>query len=183
MPRVGHPFQLKFMLRHLRAATAIAAVGTLAACGGGGGSGTPAQPQSVKISGTVADGPLQGIDLDMHEIGELAPVVAALCALASSPSRLRGLAHIRGHETDRLSALTAELGALGCQVEEHPDGLDLSPAPMRGGRFRTYDDHRMAMALALLGLRVEGIEIEDPGVVAKSFPTYWSALGALQRPG
>ena len=130
-----------------------------------------------------ADGPLQGIDLDMREIGELAPVVAALCALASSPSRLRGLAHIRGHETDRLSALTTELTALGCQVEEHPDGLDLSPAPMRGGRFRTYDDHRMAHAAVVLGLRVEGIEVENIATTAKTFPGFEQVWQSMVEPG
>ncbi len=128
---------------------------------------------------------LTGIDLDMREIGELAPVVAAVCALADGPSRLRGLAHIRGHETDRLRALTRELGGLGCRVEEHHDGLDITPAPMHGGLFHTYDDHRMAHAAAVVGLRVSGVEVEDVATTAKTFPGFervWGSMVAADGP-
>lgn len=115
---------------------------------------------------------LAGLDLDMREIGELAPAVAALCALAETPSRLRGLAHVRGHETDRLAALTRELTTLGGDVVEHEDGLDITPAPLRGGRFATYDDHRMVHAAAIIGLRVPGVLVEGAGTTAKTFPGF-----------
>ncbi len=128
---------------------------------------------------TVRGGDLHGIDLDMRDIGELAPVVAALAALADSPSRLRGLAHIRGHETDRLAALHRELTALGGRVTEHADGLDLAPAPLHGGRFATYADHRMAHAGALLGLVVPGVEVEDVATTAKTFPGFAAAWASL----
>ncbi len=111
----------------------------------------------------------------MRDIGELAPAVAALCALADTPSRLRGLAHIRGHETDRLAALRHELNALGGDVTEHHDGLDLRPAPLHGGRFATYADHRMVHAAAILGLRVPGLLVEDVGTTAKTFPGFEEA--------
>jgi 3-phosphoshikimate 1-carboxyvinyltransferase len=134
-------------------------------------------------AGLVARGAqrLVGLDLDMREVGELAPTVAALCALAETPSRLRGLAHIRGHETDRLSALARELTALGGDVTEHADGLDIRPALLHGGRFATYDDHRMAHAAAVVGLRVPGVLVEDVGTTAKTFPGFvatWSATVA-----
>ena len=138
----------------------------------------------VRLDGdglTVRGGGLHGIDLDMREIGELAPAVAALAALADTPSRLRGLAHIRGHETDRLAALHRELTNLGGRVTEHADGLDLDPAPLHGGRFATYADHRMAHAGALLGLVVPGVVVEDVATTAKTFPGFadaWTGLVA-----
>ncbi len=129
---------------------------------------------------TVAsDGTIGGIDVDMHDVGELTPVVAALAALADSPSYLRGIAHLRHHETDRLAALTAELNALGGHAEELDDGLMIRPAPLRGGLFHTYADHRMVMAAAVLGLRVPGVVIEDIATVGKTLPTFthlWSEM-------
>jgi len=122
---------------------------------------------------------LLGIDADLHDVGELAPAIAALCALASTPSHLRGIAHIRGHETDRLAALAAELGALGADVTEHPDGLSLRPAPFTGGVFHTYADHRIATAGALIGLAVPGIAVDDIGCTDKTipdFPARWAAV-------
>ena len=127
---------------------------------------------------TAGDG-IGGIDVDLHDSSELTPVVAALCALAEAPSVIRGVAHIRGHETDRLAALRTELGALGTQVEETDDGLRITPAPLRGGRFHTYADHRMVMAAAVLGLAVPGVVVEDVGTVAKTMPgftTLWSRM-------
>ncbi|MBB2985817.1 3-phosphoshikimate 1-carboxyvinyltransferase [Terracoccus luteus] len=115
---------------------------------------------------------LVGIDIDLHDAAELTPTVAALAALASTPSWLRGVAHIRGHETDRLAALSAELGRLGGDVEETDDGLRIRPAVLRGGRFRTYHDHRMATAGAILGLRVDGVTVEDVGTTAKTLPDF-----------
>ncbi len=122
---------------------------------------------------------LLGLDVDLHDVGELAPAVAALCALASTPSHLRGIAHIRGHETDRLAALAAELGALGADVTEHPDGLTLRPAPLTGGVFHTYADHRMAHAGVIVGAAVPGVLVEDVATTSKTFPDFpgfWTAL-------
>ena len=122
---------------------------------------------------------LSGIDLDLHDAGELAPAVAALCALAESPSHLRGIAHIRGHETDRLAALAAELGRLGADVTEHDDGLSFRPAPLHGGVFHTYADHRMAHAGVILGAAVDGVLVENVGTTAKTFTDFapfWAGL-------
>ncbi|WP_081747650.1 3-phosphoshikimate 1-carboxyvinyltransferase [Arthrobacter sp. Br18] len=122
------------------------------------------------------------------DTSELAPTVAALCALADSPSTLTGIAHLRGHETDRLAALATEINALGGNVQETADGLVITPAALHGGTFRTYDDHRMATAGAILGLAVDGIEIENIGTTAKTmpeFPELWLGLvrtGAAQSP-
>jgi 3-phosphoshikimate 1-carboxyvinyltransferase len=122
---------------------------------------------------------LQGIDHDLHDVGELAPAVAALCALAGSPSHLRGIAHIRGHETDRLAALATELGALGADVSEHADGLSIRPAPLHGGVFHTYADHRMAHAGVIVAAAVDGVLVEDVDTTAKTFPDFarfWASL-------
>lgn len=124
---------------------------------------------------------LEGIDVDLHDVGELTPVVAALCALAGSPSHLRGVEHIRHHETDRLAALARELGALGADVVEHPDGLSLRPAVLRGGVFHTYADHRMAHAGVVVGAAVDGVLVEDVATTAKTFTDFagaWSGLFA-----
>lgn len=122
---------------------------------------------------------LVGIDVDLHDVGELAPAVAALCALASTPSHLRGIAHIRGHETDRLAALARELGGLGADVVEHPDGLSLRPATLAGGVFHTYADHRMAHAGVIVGAAVPGVLVENVATTSKTFPDFagfWSTL-------
>jgi 3-phosphoshikimate 1-carboxyvinyltransferase len=120
---------------------------------------------------TGGDGILP-VDVDLHDSSELTPVVAALCALADGPSVIRGVAHIRGHETDRLSALRAELEALGAEVAETDDGLRIVPRPLHGGRVHTYADHRMVMAAAVLGLAVPGVVVEDAGTVAKTMPEF-----------
>ena len=122
---------------------------------------------------TVTGGPrIAGIDYDLHDVGELTPVVAALCALADGPSHLRGIAHIRGHETDRLAALARELTGRGGDVEETPDGLTLRPARLTGGVFHTYADHRMAHAGVVLGLAVPDVQVEDIATTAKTFPGF-----------
>jgi len=120
----------------------------------------------------TGSGELVGIDIDLHDAAELTPTVAALAALATTPSWIRGVAHIRGHETDRLAALTAELSGLGGSVIEVEDGLRVMPAPLHGGRFRTYHDHRMATAGAVLGLRVSGVVVEDVATTAKTLPDF-----------
>ena len=117
-------------------------------------------------------GDVSGIDVDLHDASELTPVVAAVAALADSPTAIRGVSHIRGHETDRLAALSRELGALGAEVTETDDGLRIRPRPMTGGLFHTYADHRMAMAGAVLGLRVPGVVVENVGTVAKTLPGF-----------
>lgn len=113
-----------------------------------------------------------GVDIDLHEYGELTPVVVAVAALATTPSRIRGVAHLRQHETDRLAALAREIGELGGEVTETDDGLAITPKALHGGVFETYDDHRLAMAAAVLGLVVDGIGIVDVGTTRKTFPDF-----------
>jgi len=115
---------------------------------------------------------LDGVDLDLHDVGELTPVVAAVAALASGPSRLRGIAHLRGHETDRLTALATELNRLGGDAEETDDGLIIRPRPLRGGTFHTYDDHRMAHAAAVIGLVVPDVLVENINTTSKTYPGF-----------
>jgi 3-phosphoshikimate 1-carboxyvinyltransferase len=136
----------------------------------------------LTVAGT---GAVAGLDVDLGEAGELAPTVAALAALATTPSRLRGIAHLRGHETDRLAALVAEITRLGGDAEETEDGLVVRPAPLRGGTVHTYHDHRMATFAAVLGLRVPGVLVEDVATTAKTlpdFPAMWAAMLASTAP-
>ena len=132
----------------------------------------------LKLTGT---GKIHGIDIDLHDVGELTPAIAALCALADSPSHLRGIGHLRLHETDRLAALTNEINALGGNVTEEETALHITPAPLRAGVFHTYDDHRLATAGAAIGLVVPGIEVENIATTRKTlpdFPGLWSSLTA-----
>ena len=127
----------------------------------------------------IGTGKIHGIDVDLHDVGELTPSIAALAALADSPSHLRGIGHLRKHETDRLAALTREIKALGGDVVEEETALHITPAPLHGGVFHTYDDHRLATAGAVLGLVVEGIEVENIATTRKTlpdFPGLWSSL-------
>jgi 3-phosphoshikimate 1-carboxyvinyltransferase len=122
---------------------------------------------------------IHGIDIDLHDVGELTPSIAALAALADSPSHLRGIAHLRLHETDRLTALTTELNTLGGDVTEEPSALHITPATLHGGVFHTYEDHRLATAGAVIGLVVEGIEVENIATTRKTltdFPGLWNSL-------
>jgi 3-phosphoshikimate 1-carboxyvinyltransferase len=126
-----------------------------------------------------------GFDADLHDVGELAPSVAALAALAvpGSVSHLTGIAHLRGHETDRLAALTAEINGLGGRCEETADGLTITATTLHGGVWRSYADHRMATAGAIVGLRVPGVEVADIGTTAKTlpdFPGMWASMLAGQ---
>ena len=130
----------------------------------------------LTVSGPDA---MLGLDIDLHDEGELTPIIAALCALAISPSRIRGIAHLRGHETDRLAALATEINRLGGNVTEESDGLSIVPAPLHGGRVETYDDHRMATAGAVIGLAVPGVQIENIATTAKTMPGFtdmWARL-------
>ena len=115
---------------------------------------------------------IKGIDVDLHDVGELTPVIAALCALATGPSTLRGIAHLRGHETDRLAALVTEINKLGGKATETADGIHIDPAKLHGGQFATYSDHRMAMAGAVLGLAVADLVIEDIATTSKTLPDF-----------
>ncbi|MDQ2850862.1 MAG: 3-phosphoshikimate 1-carboxyvinyltransferase [Allobranchiibius sp.] len=117
-------------------------------------------------------GPIGSLDVDLHDVGELTPVVAALAALADAPSHLHGIAHLRHHETDRLAALTNELSSLGSDVTQTDDGLIIRPRELHTGTFHTYADHRMAMAGAVLGLAVPGLIVQDIATVAKTLPTF-----------
>jgi 3-phosphoshikimate 1-carboxyvinyltransferase len=132
-------------------------------------------------AGLTATGParLSGVDIDMHDIGELTPTVAALAALADGPSVLRGIAHLRGHETDRLAALVAEINGLGGDARETDDGIAIRPATLHGGTWHAYADHRMATAGAIVGLVVRDVEVDDIATTAKTmpdFPARWQAM-------
>jgi len=128
---------------------------------------------------TVAGRATTGIDIDMNAISDTVPTLAVVALFADSETTIRNVAHIRDKETDRIGDLVRELRRLGGDVVEHADGLTIRPTRLSGTRIRTYDDHRMAMSLALAGLRVPGVLIHDPGCVAKTFPGYWSSLGAF----
>lgn len=114
----------------------------------------------------------RGINIDLHEVGELAPVIAAVCAVAESPSHLHGIGHLRGHETDRLAALTEMLTAVGCDVYSDADGLYITPAPLHGAVLDSYADHRMATAAAVLGLVAEGVLVRDIATTGKTMPDF-----------
>ena len=126
-------------------------------------------------------GELKGADADLRDMPDIAPTLAAIAPLASSPTRIRGIASARLKESDRIAAMCAELARLGVDVEEHPDGMTIRPcASIRPASIRTYNDHRMAMAFALVGLQTAGISIENPGCVSKTFPGYFEALEGLR---
>lgn len=138
---------------------------------------------SVEVADNVLTltmtGPLRGIDADLSEIGEIAPTVAALAALADGPSSLHGITHLRGHETDRLAALQTELTAIGARTTVLDDGLRIEPGELRGGVFHTYADHRIATAGAIIGLRTPGIVIDDITCTDKTLPGFadrWQAM-------
>ena len=129
---------------------------------------------------TLTGGPaIHGIDIDLHDVGELTPSIAALAALADSPSQLRGIGHLRLHETDRLAALTREINSLGGNVVEEETALHITPAPLHGGTFHTYEDHRLATAGAVIGLVVPDVLVENVATTRKTlpdFPGLWNSL-------
>lgn len=132
--------------------------------------------EGLQFTGT---GRIHGIEADLHDVGELTPVIAAVAALADSESHLYGIAHLRLHETDRLAALAKEINDLGGDVTETEDGLRIRPRPLHGGVFHTYEDHRLATAAAVIGLAVPGVEIENVATTAKTlpdFPNMWADL-------
>jgi 3-phosphoshikimate 1-carboxyvinyltransferase len=139
-------------------------------------------PDGLVISGT---GRVRGVTADLRDVNELAPVLTAAATMADSPSVFTGLAHTRTHETDRLAAMAKEVNALGGDVTELPDGLEIRPKPLHASEpFGTYDDHRLVMAAAVLGLAVPGLRVAGAGTVAKTFPDFaatWTAMLG-QRP-
>jgi 3-phosphoshikimate 1-carboxyvinyltransferase len=142
----------------------------------GMGAALERDDEGLTVTGS---GSIAGIEADLHDVGELTPTLAAIAALASSPSEFSGIGHLRGHETDRLAALCTELTHLGGDVSEHADGLTIRPEPLHGGLWHAYADHRMATAGAVLGLVVDGVEVDDIACTSKTLPDFvgmWSAL-------
>jgi 3-phosphoshikimate 1-carboxyvinyltransferase len=135
----------------------------------------------LQVSG---DGTLTGADV--ADTAELAPTLAALCAVASGPSRLTGIAHLRGHETDRLAALVTELNKVGIDARELSDGLEITPSgTAHAADWESYEDHRMATAGAMVGLRVPGVRVSDVATTSKTLPDFvgmWEAMLATGRP-
>lgn len=130
-------------------------------------------------AGWVNGATLQGVDMDLSHAGELAPNLVVLSTLAEGPSRFRGIGHLRGHETDRLSALVENIRELGGSALEHDDGIEVTPRPLHGGAWKSFDDHRMATSGALLGLAVEGVVVDDIGCTSKTLPEFadlWRVL-------
>ena len=125
---------------------------------------------------TVAGAPLRGIEVDMNAISDTVQTLAAVAVFAEGPTRVTGVGHIRHKETDRIGALVAELRKLGAEAEEEEDGLIIKPAALRPAEIETYDDHRMAMSLALVGLRQPGVVIRDPGCTGKTYPEFFRDL-------
>ena len=125
--------------------------------------------KGLTLSGS---GKISGIDIDLHDVGELTPSIAAVASLADSPSYLRGIGHLRLHETDRLSALAREINSLGGNVVEESDALRIYPAPLKPGLFQTYEDHRLATAGAIIGLAIDGMTVENIETTRKTLPDF-----------
>jgi 3-phosphoshikimate 1-carboxyvinyltransferase len=130
---------------------------------------------------TVIGGPLSGVDADMNDISDCVMTLAAVACFADGPTTIRNVAHIRHKETDRLAALANELRKVGAEVDEIPDGLRITPRPLHGAEIETYNDHRMAMSMALIGLKVPGIVIRNPGCVSKTYPRFFEDLELLRQ--
>lgn len=131
------------------------------------------------VKTSVMGRPLRGIDIDMRDISDTVPTMAAVACFADGPTTIRNVPHIRHKETDRISAVVNEIRKTGCKVDEFADGLTIHPPMTQGAIFDTYNDHRMAMSLALLGLKQPGIAIRDPGCTAKTYPSYFADLSLL----
>jgi 3-phosphoshikimate 1-carboxyvinyltransferase len=143
------------------------------------GASVERDTHSTSVTGS---GTLRGIDVDMSQLSDTAPTVAVVAAFADGPTRVTGIGFIRGKETDRVGNVVTELRRLGIDADEEPDGFTIRPRPLRPATVQTYDDHRMAMAFALAGLRFDGVQVADPGCVAKTFPGYWHLLDELRAP-
>ncbi len=138
--------------------------------------------RSATSTTVIGSGALRGIDVDMAQISDTAQTLAVVAAFADGPTRITGIGFIRAKETDRIGATVAELRRLGIDALEEADGLVVHPGTMRPVAVQTYGDHRMAMAFAVAGLRVPGIQIADPGCVVKTFPGFWRLLDELRSP-
>jgi 3-phosphoshikimate 1-carboxyvinyltransferase len=132
--------------------------------------------EGVRVTGH----PLRGITADMNDISDTVMTLAAVACFADGPTTIRNVAHIRHKETDRIAALATELRKLRAEIEEYPDGLKITPRPLKGCAVETYNDHRMAMSLALIGLKVPGVVIKNPGCVAKTYPGFWQDFEKLR---
>jgi len=130
---------------------------------------------------TIIGGPLSAVDVDMNTMSDCVMTLAAVACFAEGPTTIRNVAHIRYKETDRLKALANELRKIGAEVDEFPDGLKITPRPLHGAAIETYNDHRMAMSMALIGLKVPGIVIRNPGCVAKTYPRFFDDLELLRK--
>lgn len=133
---------------------------------------------SVVVTGPAT---LRGIDVDMNAISDTAPTLAAIASRADAPVRISGVEHMRWKETDRIAAMTTELRKMGARVDEATDGMTVHPGPLVRAQVATYDDHRMAMSLAIAGLVNAGVAIEDPGCTSKTFATFWDVLDDLRN--
>jgi 3-phosphoshikimate 1-carboxyvinyltransferase len=132
-------------------------------------------PDAIEVAGRAR----HGIEIDMNAISDTVPTLAVVACFAESPTVITNVRHIRDKETDRISDLVRELRKLGADVDEFDDGLQISPRTMQAARLATYDDHRMAMSLSLAGLLIDGVVIEDPACVGKTFPGYWDAFATV----
>ena len=155
--------------------TDLAALDVLAAMG----CRVTRHPDAVEVTGPAAGARLVGVDVDMNAIPDAVLALAVVALFADGPSTFRNVAHMRVKESDRLAALERELTRLGARAEAAGDALRVEPGPLRGAVIETYDDHRMAMAFALAGLRIPGVAIQDPGCVSKTWPDYFRALEGL----
>jgi len=132
---------------------------------------------SIEVTGT---GRLAGVDVDMNAMPDMVPTLAAIAPFASSPTRIRNAAFIRHHESDRLRALARELRRLGATVNEFDDGLGIEPSVLKPATIETYDDHRIAMAFSVAGLKLASVRIKNPGCVSKTYPGFFDDLAHLQ---
>jgi 3-phosphoshikimate 1-carboxyvinyltransferase len=132
---------------------------------------------------TVSGKALRGVDVDMNAISDTVQTLSAVALFAEGPTTIRNVGHIRHKETDRLAALAAELRKFGAEIEEHADGLRITPKPLHAATIDTYDDHRMAMSMALVGLVVPGVVIRDPQCTSKTYPDFFGDLAGLGREG
>ena len=135
--------------------------------------------QSTEAGISVTSGPLKGIEVDMNAISDTVQTLAVVALFANGPTRITNVAHVRHKESDRIGDLARELRKLGASVDEHEDGLTIHPQPLQAAQLDTYDDHRMAMSLALAGLNVPGVIINDPGCTSKTYPGYFEDLERL----
>jgi 3-phosphoshikimate 1-carboxyvinyltransferase len=142
------------------------------------GAGVRWLADGVEVTG---DGALAGVDVAMNAMPDVVPTLAAIAPFAKSPTRIRAVGFIRYHESDRIRALVTELRRLGATVQEFDDGLAIEPSPLRAATIETYDDHRIAMAFAIVGLKLPGVRIRNPGCVAKTYPEFFADLASLLK--